>query len=339
MVLSQNRYSYVNKTKFVVQVDERETLVLYTLEQRIHTLAQNAIDAQTTGVTGFTAEGVRFSPWQNEPHEGWWTNPYWLATAKIEANDYGQAWNIFRERLARLVPRIALVSQCYTEYHGQPFLIRRTNPDVAFIRWTKERGATGLMFMADELLAFNALFANSQIPDEFFWYWSDATNATGYSSKLLLMLSAVEALVKVRKGKRKGQKSFAKLERILGRKLKVALWGKPGPGNSTKALRHRLVHGEYFESKDAQTDYFTILHQKVIKYFNRLIFHHEWINESVVSPQRHPTENREQASLVLRARGNANLSLIDVCRDLERNGIDSPENYEHVNDDAIRNNL
>lgn len=311
--------------------------MLYRLEQRIHTLAENAIDTATIGVTGFSAEGVHFSPWQNEPNEGWWTHQYWLATAEIEADHYGQAWNIFWKRLARLVPRIVLVSQCYTEYLGQPLLIRRTNPDVAFVRWTKERGATGLMFMANELQAFNALLTNSQVPDEFFWYWTDATNATGYASKLLLMLSAVEALVKIRKGKRKGQKSFSKLERILGRKLKVALWGKPG--NSTKALQHRLVHGEYFEPKDGQTDYFTILHQKVIKYFNRVIFHHEWIHESVVSPQRHPTENRDQASLVLQARGTANLSLIDVCLDLEKNGSDSPENYEHVNDDAIRNNL
>lgn len=193
------------------------------------------------------------------------------------------------------------------------------------------------MFMADELKAFNALLTNSQIPDEFFWYWNDATNSTGYASKLLLMLSAVEALVKIRKRKRKGQKSSSKLERILGRKLKVALWGKPG--DSSKALRHRLVHGEYFEPKDGQTDYFTLLHQKVITYFNDVIFQHKWIHESVVNPQRHPTENRDQASLILQTRGTAKLCLIDVLADLEKNGIDSPEHYEHVNDMAIRQNL
>lgn len=311
--------------------------MLYTLEQRIHTLAQNVIDTATVGVTGFSADDVAFSPWHVDQHDGWWTNQYWLATAEIEASNYREAWGIFWMRLARLVPRIALVSQCYTEYLGQPLLIRRTNPNVAFVRWTHERGATGLMFMDDELKAFRLLLTNSQIPIEFFWYWNDATNSTGYASKLLLMLSAVEALVKIRKGTRKGQKSRAKLDRILGRKLRVALWGKPK--DSRNALRNRLVHGEYFNPIDGQTDFFVLLHQKVIQYFNRVILQHQWLHESVVSPQRHPTENRDEASLVLQACGTANLRLIDVCLDLEKNGIDSPGNYEYVHDEAIRNNL
>lgn len=311
--------------------------MLYRLEQRIHTLAENAIDTATSGVTGFSAEGVQFSSWPAEPPGGWWTHPYWLATTEVEADDFRQAWSIFWKKLETLVPKIALVSQCYTEYRGQPLLIRRTNPDVAFVRWTAERGATGLIFMADELQAFSALLTNSKVPDEFFWYWNDATNATGYASKLLLMLSAVEALVKIRKGKRKGQKSFCKIERILGRRLKVALWGKPGA--SARALRHRLVHGEYFEPTDGRTDYFTILHRKVIRYFNRIIFRHAWIHESVVNPQRHPTDNMDQAFLFLRALGTARLNLIDVIADLEKNGIDDPEHYEHVNDMAIRNNF
>jgi hypothetical protein len=311
--------------------------MLYRLEQRIHTLAENAIDTATVGVTGFSAEGVQFSSWPTEPPGGWWTHPYWLATAEIEADHYVQAWNNFWGRLSGLVPRIVLVSQCYADYRGQPLLIRPTNPDVAFVRWTKERGATGLMFMDDELNAFNSLLINSQIPREFFWYWNDATNSTGYASKLLLMFSAVEALVKIRKGKRKGQKSRAKLDSILGRKLRVALWGKPG--DSRNALRNRLVHGEYFHQNDGQTDYFTLLHQKVIKYFNRVILHHQWIHESVVSPQRHPTDNTDQAHLFLQGIGTAKLNLVDVYADLNKNGIDNPENYEHVHDMTIRQNL
>jgi len=65
--------------------------MLYRIDQRIHTLAQNVADILTVGGTGFSAEGVQFLPWQNNPSEGWWTHKYWLATAEIEADDYGQA--------------------------------------------------------------------------------------------------------------------------------------------------------------------------------------------------------------------------------------------------------
>lgn len=310
--------------------------MLYTLEQRIHTLAQNVIDTTAVGVTGFPADDVVFSPWQVDQHDDWWTNQYWLATTEIEASNYREAWNIFWNRLARLVPRMTLVSQCYTDYLSQPLLIRRTAPDVAFIRWTKERGAIGLMFMDDELKALNSLLKNSQIPNEFFWYWNDATNSTGYASKLLLMLSAVETLVTTRSNGRKPQKDYAKLELILGSALKKDLWGTQA--DHLNALRHRLIHGEYFELKDGKQDYLLLLHRKIITYFNDVIFQQKLLHENIVNPQRHPTDYKDQADLFLQARGTAKLRLIDVFADLVNNGIDNLEHYEHVRDFEIRKN-
>ena len=57
---------------------------------------------------------------------------------------------------------------------------------------------------------------DSRIPDEFFWYWNDATNSTGYASKLLLMLSAVETLVNKPVTKGRPEMDYDKLVRILG---------------------------------------------------------------------------------------------------------------------------
>ena len=107
--------------------------MLYRLEQRIHTLAQNVVDRAKTTATGFTVEEVSFSSWQCEPDDDWGTHPYWLSAADIDANGYREAWQLFWNRLARIVPRISLVSQCYAEYFAQPMLILRKNSSVAFL--------------------------------------------------------------------------------------------------------------------------------------------------------------------------------------------------------------
>ena len=59
--------------------------------------------------------------------------------------------------------------------------------------------------MTTQQKALLALLGCPQIPEEFFYYWNDAVNSTGYSSKLVLMFSAIEALVK----KPDGEKDFA----------------------------------------------------------------------------------------------------------------------------------
>mgnify|MGYP001570361036 CR=1 FL=1 len=91
----------------------------YRLEHRIHTLAQDCIDGTSAGRYAFTAEGATFSQWPaGAPNP--WEHQYWLATANIEAADYMTAWRTLRNKLIRLVPRIAVVSQCYVEFLGQP---------------------------------------------------------------------------------------------------------------------------------------------------------------------------------------------------------------------------
>ena len=151
--------------------------MLYQLQQRIHTLAHNAVDNASGGPPSFPAEGVVFSHWQFNHDDPWWTHNYWLAAAEIEANDYVQAWERFRKTLNKVVPRISFVSQCYAEYLGQPFLILRKHSDVAYVRCVMETTGCGLMFMDEERKALNLLLNDLKIPDEFFYYWNDATNS------------------------------------------------------------------------------------------------------------------------------------------------------------------
>ena len=315
----------------------------YRLEQRIHTLAKIAIDSTETGRFGFSVEDIKFSNWQIGDDDGYWTHHYWLATSEIEARDYGTAWQLFRKSLVRIVSRMTLVSQCYSEFLAQPILIERCDLKVAFVLWVLGRGRpTGLMFMEDEKSALDLLLGHPDIPKEFFYYWRDAVNTFGYSSRLLLMLSAVEALTGIpyadRKPKRKGDAFYERLEQILGKELKEIFWGTKD--DHTNALRHRLTHGEYFDSQDTtQTDYRGLLHSRIMQYFNEAIFKKPVLNPTVVNAPRHPFGNADQAISFLRPRANAKLALIDVLEDAEAHGIDNLVNYEPVWDDQIRTNF
>ena len=317
--------------------------MLYRLEQRIHTLANIAIDSTQTGRFGFAVEDVKFSSWQIGDHDGYWTHDYWLATSEIEAGDYRAAWQLFRKSLVRIVSRMTLVSQCYTEFLAQPILLERRDLRVAVVWWVLDRERpTGLMFMEDEKRALGLLLGHPDIPKEFFYYWRDAVNTFGYSSRLLLMLSAVEALTGIpyaeRKAKRKGDAFYERLEQILGKELKEIFWGTKD--DHTNALRHRLTHGEYFDPQDTRgADYRGLLHSRIMQYFNEAIFKEPVLNTGVVNAPRHPFGNADQARSFLRPRENANLALIDVLTDAKAHDIDNLANYEHVWDDQMRNNF
>ena len=315
----------------------------YRLEQRIHTLAKIAIDSTEAGRFGFSVEDVTFSNWQIGDDDGYWTHHYWLATSEIEADDYKTAWQLFRKSLVRIVSPMTLVSQCYTEFLVQPILIERRDLKVAFVWWVLDRkGATGLMFMEKEKSALDLLLGHPDIPEEFFYYWRDAVNTFGYSSRLLLMLSAVEALTGIpyaeRRRKRKGDAFYERLEQILGKELKEIFWGTED--DHTNALRHRLTHGEYFDPQDTrEADCRDLLHSRIMQYFNEAIFKEPLLDTEVVNAPMHPFGNAGKARSFLRPRANAKLALIDVLTDAKAHDINNLANYEHVRDDQIRNNF
>lgn len=302
--------------------------MIYEFEYRIQTLAKNVGPIENLA-GGFAVMDVSFSHWDFSLQDGW-KGHHWLATGRVEAPNYLEAYEQFYSKLGNIIPKISLVAQCYIDFLVQPFLIRRSDNNVAFFRFVRDRGATGLMFTETQQAALTTLLESTQVPEAFYYYWNDAVNSTGYSSKLLLMFSAIEALVKTSEGK----KDFAKLEEILGEDLKTALWGTQENGGKG-ALRHRLVHGEYFNPNDSGTNYLDLVHKKVISYFNRIIFGENLISESIVNPQRHPFGNKVMCGFFIRAKGSKNLSLKDIFSDIQRNSIDQMENYQSVYDEDL----
>ncbi len=94
----------------------------YRLEQRIHTLARNQAGEQWPRPE-FTVDEVRFLSWNSSGSHVGQEGQYWLATTTLVADTLFKAWDAFSEELSTLVPKIATVSQCYTEYADQPVLI------------------------------------------------------------------------------------------------------------------------------------------------------------------------------------------------------------------------
>lgn len=156
----------------------------YRVEQRIETLADNAVMKDGRMEAAFSVGPVRYSHWDFGLSRGW-PSDFWLAEASIEAGDYKVAFGIFRQELNRVIPRISLISQAYTDFLQQPLLIVKEGEPVGFLRYLRKKPGVGLMFVEDHLKALVRLVEDASIPEEFYYYWNDVVNAVGYTPKLL----------------------------------------------------------------------------------------------------------------------------------------------------------
>ena len=295
----------------------------YFIEQQISTLLDAAVGAAGAIDPHFELDGVTYRQWEYNPGDGW-LGESWVAEGTIEAASGGEAIMLFRNKLVKAVPIISLIGQCFIEFKRQSLLIKRSDLDFAFLDYIHDGEHVGLMFMDDDFAALQTLFANPDIPGEFYKYWNDATNTIGYSPKLLLMFSALEALVK----KSNGKKDWILLEDILGTDLKDKIF------TPTTGLRHRLTHGEYFNPTDTTDDYVRVIHQKVVVYFNSLLGS-DVISPDTVDPQRHFYGNKMVGKFFLRPKeAGTQLRLRDVIADFEANDHYATK-YDYVHDEKL----
>ncbi|HMP28260.1 MAG TPA: hypothetical protein PKD85_01585, partial [Saprospiraceae bacterium] len=165
--------------------------------------------------------------------DGWKNSDEWIVSSKISSGKLETALNSFRSKLSKIIPRISLIGQSYIEFTHEPFIVHDISRKEFFFKYAGNFKPVGLMFMENQHKALKKLMKNKDIPDAFYFYWNEAVNSIGYSAKLLLMFSAIEALVK-----KDGVKKRELINEILGENLANDLFE-----NSNKGLRHRLVHG------------------------------------------------------------------------------------------------
>jgi len=298
----------------------------YCIEHKVVTLLENAVGTQKAE---FYIDGIRFKQWDFNIRDGW-LGDAWIASGTYEAKNFIDAINKFREDLSNIVPKLAFIGQAYIEYVSQPFLIKNldwSDDKIFFLGFTSDREGVSLMFREEEKEALDFLLKYGSITKEFYYYWNDAVNTIGYSAKLLLMFSAVEALAK----KKNGKNDYSKIEKILGLELKEQIY-KPRTG-----IRHRLVHGEYILDSSGR-NFVEEIHKKIVNYFNKNIFKKDLISEDVVNPQRHFYDNKEGGKWFIQ-QIDKNLesdSLIkDVVKDFEENELGELKKFKIIPSDLI----
>jgi uncharacterized protein YutE (UPF0331/DUF86 family) len=305
---------------------------IYKIEWKISTLAVPILYNEKGELRSdtFEIDGIKFSPWENIYEKGYNINS-WIASSMIEENNYVQAYSKFIEKLSNLIPKISLVSQCYIEYLTQSFIIHKLESELAFFREIREEKPVGLILNEKQVKALELLYKNNNIPSTFYYYWNDAINTLGYSGKLLLMFSAIEALANqlVRQSKQKREKKLKENfeKKILGKKLYKKCFEK------TMGLRNRLVHGDYFQSDDFKQNYVEIINKKIINYFNKNIFKEILIEEEVNDPQRHILHGQiGKNEFFIRNKTNTkNFSLKEVLEEVEKSKFFlNSQKYEYI---------
>lgn len=295
----------------------------YLIQKRIHSLLEYAV-YEEGGLTSFTRNDIRFSPWDPDIATAWQSR-FWLAESDIESIDFNGAWKIFHQSLEKVTSRIAFVGQAYYVHLAQPFLIHKNDSGIAWFRHSIEREAVPLMFDAQELGSLDVLLSHGDIPESFYLYWNDAINAFGYSSKLVLMFAALEVLFQ--RASRTADEFYAEIETFFGAELKRDLYGtREDRGRS--GLRQRLVHGDYLSESDTK-NYVLMIHQHIVRHFNSGVLRERPINENIVGPQRHPYGNMDWWEGFIQPEVHAPLRLKPVLEafDADEN---NPEGYEIV---------
>ena len=288
----------------------------------------------------FELDGIRFSHWEGSPLFGNKSSHAWLARGSENASNIKEADKQFTKKLNNIVPKIAMITQCYTEHIGQPFLVYKRNSNCAFFKYVKERSGVPLFFNQKSLKALKILLERKIISERFFYYWNDMVNSTGYPAKLILICSALEVLakdvldIKDRRTFNKNQRIEAKSkvddflkESILGEELFEKVLGR-----NDKGIRHRLIHGDYFSPDQDKENYLDQIYRKIIEYFNVQIFQEALIHENVVNPQRHPFDNREQWNgFIERKKGtNEQFNLKELLEESHKEGIGNFKFFECI---------
>lgn len=300
----------------------------YQVEHKISTLLKNSVHQEDT-YDRFDFDGLQFSHWDFNPSDGC-IGDSWIVSGVFDATDGITAANDARKKIQGIISRIAFIGQAYIEHYAQPFMVTRFDFEqpVALFYFAKEIKPVNLSFQEEEREILENLVTCSIVPEEFFFYWKDTVNTFGYSSKLLLMFSAIEALTK-NLAKINKTKKFDEIEKILGKKLKEEIW-KPIVG-----LRHRLVHGEYLQQKDKR-DYIEEIHRKILVFFNNNILGKEKISLDVIHPQRHFLGNGEYWFGFIESVGDNTLDLKSVLSDFEANDINGLKKFNILYGDRVK---
>lgn len=298
----------------------------YFIEHGVKTLAQ-LFDS-------FDFDGFKFEQWDSSFSEGP-KGTAWRVSRIVQANNINDAFQKFSSELFPIVNRIGFVSQCFTMIELQPFFVIKMNQNeerILFVRYTKERVGTPLVFGQEEQTALAAL-ENYHEKGDVFRLLRESTNASFFYTRLAMLVAALEAMAGERTNTpakfKMTDKDYIRTQILKDDGLYNAVFGY-GTG-----IRNVILHGMKLAPEDGENkdrNYIGELYKAILGYFRET--HGVEINTCVVSPQRTPTENYDLWSGWLKPKTtDITPTLPSIQTELEGHFRDSrvPEKYEFMN--------
>jgi hypothetical protein len=298
----------------------------YKIERRLHIFSRLwGVDEKE--IASFAMNNISFSHWEWNYANGATTH-YWLIEQEVNATDYRKAFEIHYKESEEIVSKLAFITQSYCEDKREPFLIHKKNSDIVYFRYTRDSSGVPLYFNKNSLNVLIKLLENTHVPKQFYYYWNDMINSTNYSSKLLLLCSALEALAK---GLYPNKKKHDALREILGEDLHLKLWER-----DHKGIRHRLTHGEYFNDETDNENYVQQAYEKILDFFNSTILEDKLLNTDVKNPQRHFSGNKEGGHYFLQNRNGKKEFTLKELLDIADKGLDQlTDQYDFISERDI----
>ncbi len=255
----------------------------YLIEHKIRTLAK-------LWDNKFTHNGLEFRHWDLTMQEGS-IGKAWIVRSEMDAPTVVDAINDFRRSLMRLLDRIAFLSQCYTYANIESFMVVRQNANpkqIFLLSYVKDIEGVSLSFREDEVKSLEQLESYAEKGDVF-RYLCEAANATSYYTRLVMLISALEAIAgekTEKKGRKQTDKAYIRDQILKDSELYGRIF-KHGKG-----IRNCLLHGgkiDFTAAEHRDIDYIDNIYKAIVRYFNEN--HGTNINTRVVKPLRTPHGN------------------------------------------------
>ncbi len=238
-------------------------------------------------IEGFLVKNWSSSFWNISDWGGW------LVSKEIDAENWMNAINKFRNEFQVIAQNLALVSQCYFDFLWWSYLIEKTNdnPERIFIlKHINDIPPIWLVFTREYYESFKTIQSTPELKgkESFFTYMQEANNSFWYFARLSLLCGALESLAwRIEKMNEEWNPYFTydkiRMKKILGWKLLQTIFWESW-------LRHKIQHGESI-SNFYDKDYVAIIYEKILLFLNE-----EYdlsLDMTILYPQRHYYGNSE----------------------------------------------
>ena len=228
---------------------------IYVIEHRIDTLLELW--------KPFNLNGFFFEAWSTDMMAG--QQDGWIAKREVEADTVDNAFREFSKDFYRLVDRIGFVGQCYTAAELEPFRITKPADERFFWRYSKKSNPVPLHFEEAERRSLDALESYKEKGDAF-RYLREASNSTSFYTRLVMLVSALEAMagdIQTKQGP-KTNKKYISNNILKDKNLCDKIF------KHEKGIRNQILHGGFVDDDiHGAVDYNVIVYDSIVDYFNK----------------------------------------------------------------------